>query len=502
MQIEVKITAAVHGGTDWMPSVRRLHLGGKNAAQVDSIRFILPEEWDGKNVRLIVQWKDGSLPVPVLLGEDGVVQVDRTFTGSTSGKWMLAVMNDAGYSARSKPCSYDCYDVLDENGDEEEELTPSQYEQFVAACLQYFSGAQAAQQVATEQAEAAAGSAKAAEQSKQDAAGEAATATEQAKIATTKAIAAASSQAAASTSEANAAESERVSKEYLDLVKTITVGAQGYYADEAALEKAVPIGADGWWAVCGDTDTIWVWDSDTAAWKNTLQKVDLSDYDTREQTKAKIDAVTSKRYTITVPASGWVGSVTGKTYDVPDGETTISTLADLESWLASPTKTATIGDGAAAVEIELGADTYTLPSGTTLIVMSGSTLTISEGSTLTVSDGSTLTVEKGATLILAGSLDGAGTLDNHGTLKLRADATQIISDVSVYDHYTNTVTVEGITADTQLDCIRLAEEYVDNADAVAAYQTWSYLDTADGAVIFYSTTQPGADFAVTALEVR
>jgi hypothetical protein len=68
--------------------------------------------------------------------------------------------------------------------------------------------------------------------------------------------------------------------------------------------------------------------------------------------------------------------------------------------------------------------------------------------------------------------------------------------------YYNTVEVEGITVDTQLDCIKLASEYMDNADAIAAYQTWSYLDTQDGAVVFYSTTAPTANFEIVAVEVR
>jgi hypothetical protein len=56
----VKIAASVHGGTDWTPSVRRLHLGGKGANNVDSIHFVLPDEWAALPVNLVVQWKDGN----------------------------------------------------------------------------------------------------------------------------------------------------------------------------------------------------------------------------------------------------------------------------------------------------------------------------------------------------------------------------------------------------------------------------------------------------------
>jgi hypothetical protein len=202
--------------------------------------------------------------------------------------------------------------------------------------------------------------------------------------------AAASSQTAAATSATNAAESERVSAEYLEQVKTITTGAQGYYTDEAALKKAVPVGEDGWWAVNGETDSIWVWDSDTSAWVDSHDMTELGDYYTRTQVDSKIEQVTSVRYTITVPADGWI-------------------------------------------------------------------------------------------------TDAANTVDE-------VDGDSVL--------YYNTVDVDGMTADTELDCIRLAPAYMDNADAVTAYQTWSYLDTAANYVYFYSATKPTATFAVTAIVVK
>lgn len=104
---------------------------------------------------------------------------------------------------------------------------------------------------------------------------------------------AASSASAAKTSEGNAKKSETESaknlqgtKEYFEQVRTITIGAQGWYATPEALKAAVPIGENGWWAVVGTTDTIWTWDSDTGAWVDTQAKVDLSDYLTQTQIKA------------------------------------------------------------------------------------------------------------------------------------------------------------------------------------------------------------------------
>lgn len=105
---------------------------------------------------------------------------------------------------------------------------------------------------------------------------------------------AASSASAAKTSESNAKTSETESaknlqgtKEYFEQVRTITIGAQGWYATPEALKAAVPAGENGWWAVVGTTDTIWTWDSDTGAWKDSVQKADMSDF----YTQAQVDAL-------------------------------------------------------------------------------------------------------------------------------------------------------------------------------------------------------------------
>lgn len=116
--------------------------------------------------------------------------------------------------------------------------------------------------------------------------------------------AAASERAKAEQAAANAAENEKKAKasetesaknlqgtkEYFEQVRTITIGAQGWYATPEALTAAVPVGENGWWAVVGTTDTIWTWDGDTGAWKDSAQKADLSDYYTREQINGLFEA--------------------------------------------------------------------------------------------------------------------------------------------------------------------------------------------------------------------
>ena len=44
---------------------------------------------------------------------------------------------------------------------------------------------------------------------------------------------------------------------------------KGFFATSAALTTAYPTGQNGWYAIVGTTDTFWVWDTDTTAWKDT-----------------------------------------------------------------------------------------------------------------------------------------------------------------------------------------------------------------------------------------
>lgn len=66
----------------------------------------------------------------------------------------------------------------------------------------------------------------------------------------------------------------------------------GYYADLTALQTAYPTGTDGDFAILGSTDTIWVWDSGTSAWKDT-------------DTKGQVTSVNGQTgaVTLTIPAA-------------------------------------------------------------------------------------------------------------------------------------------------------------------------------------------------------
>ena len=85
--------------------------------------------------------------------------------------------------------------------------------------------------------------------------------------------------------------------------QTAANGCLGWYADEEQLESLYPAGQNGQWAIVGATNTIWVWDGEGEVWVDTGEKVDLSDYYTKEQTKA----VTPFLYKATFLLDNWAG---------------------------------------------------------------------------------------------------------------------------------------------------------------------------------------------------
>lgn len=158
-------------------------------------------------------------------------------------------------------------------------------------------------------------------------------ATEQAAAAATSATASENSNVAsgqkaeqANSFQKMAAEYLQATKEYFEQVRTITIGAQGWYDTPEALKAAVPVGENGWWAVVGTTDTIWTWDSDTNSWKDSIQKADLSDFYTKEQADAKFGTP----YTLPAATADQLGGVKiGDYLDIaPDGTLSGKTLND------------------------------------------------------------------------------------------------------------------------------------------------------------------------------
>lgn len=133
--MEIEILEQQCGGTEFVPSPHRLHLGAQNAEGVDRLQFILPAAWAECTLALYLRRSDGVQLAAIPLDTDGSVTVDRRLTGSVRGQWMLAAMGSGGYTAYTRPGSYDVYATLPTDGGSEE-LPPSVYEQFVARVLE------------------------------------------------------------------------------------------------------------------------------------------------------------------------------------------------------------------------------------------------------------------------------------------------------------------------------------------------------------------------------
>ncbi len=129
----VRIVKRTFSGAEYCPEQKVLKLGGEGSTGVETLKFELPEEWAGMAVTVHVQQLDGTLPQPVLLGEDRCLEVDRMFTSSEKGLWMLRAMDGNGCCAMTRPARYECYETFATDGDTE--ITPSQYEAFVAQVL-------------------------------------------------------------------------------------------------------------------------------------------------------------------------------------------------------------------------------------------------------------------------------------------------------------------------------------------------------------------------------
>ena len=228
--MRVKILKRSFAGAEFAPDVRVLKVGGQSSAGVEKLEFELPAEWQGLSVTLHVQWLDGTLPAPVLLDDEDSVAVDKTLTASPGGQWMLLALGADGYRALTKPTKYECYSTLNTDGDVE--ISPTQYETFVARVLEYSNTAQQAAASAKTNAETAATAATRAVNAK----GQAETA------ARTATAGAENSENSAARAEAAAARAEAAAPE---TGKVVSVNGKGGVVILTAQELgAVPQGSD------------------------------------------------------------------------------------------------------------------------------------------------------------------------------------------------------------------------------------------------------------------
>jgi len=94
---------------------------------------------------------------------------------------------------------------------------------------------------------------------------------------------------------------------------------KGYFANEAALNAAYPVGEDGWYATLGNTDTIWIWDGGTTSWVDS-GKADIGDgfliVSSNSTYNNVSDAVASGARNIFVDLSSFSNSILVESNDV------------------------------------------------------------------------------------------------------------------------------------------------------------------------------------------
>ncbi|WP_417066614.1 hypothetical protein [Gemmiger sp.] len=108
-------------------------------------------------------------------------------------------------------------------------------------------------------------------------------------------------------------------KYYAAVAQQVSQGAVGWYPNYKALYAAHDTGYDGNWAIVGDTDTIWVWDSDIGNWHDTSESSKFANYYDKTQIDALLAAMKSKFKTVTVAASAWTSGDYTVSWD--DGST-------------------------------------------------------------------------------------------------------------------------------------------------------------------------------------
>lgn len=148
---------------------------------------------------------------------------------------------------------------------ETERLRDEAVQNIEAAAADIVAETEAIRDAAAESARRAEAAKTEAEESQTAAAQSEASAIAQAAIAAAEAAKAADAAGDAETSKNEA-------KRFAELAGQISNGCKGWYPNLEALEAIYPPGpdrTDGEWALLGDTDSIWVWDSDTGEWKDS-----------------------------------------------------------------------------------------------------------------------------------------------------------------------------------------------------------------------------------------
>jgi hypothetical protein len=309
---------------------------------------------------------------------------------------------------------------------------------------------------------------------------------------------------------------------------------KGNFDTLSALNLAYSTASNGDYAIVLSPLAIYAW-KDTA-WTNTQSIEDLSVY----YTKTETDSLLGKKEN-SIPAQGtgtssdnyyYGGRKTWQDVNAKVRSTTLTGIDTTATGAISASDTVLTALGKTQSQLDSSANKHFItgtgaPTTTTVGVVGMRYVNTSNGDEYTcteVSDGaytwkihpkSVNGVEPaiGGNITLTAANVGAYTQSETDTkvatatsktytLTVSASSWSATGTEGTDSYYRCSVSCSGMTASTQLSCIELTDSYKTSSDAVTAYQTWSYLNTAANYVYFYSATKPTATFAITAIVVK
>ena len=263
-----------------------LMLGTWGSYGIETLQLQCGEGWTGRAVTVVFRGPGTSTVTTVLADEDGLVPVPQEATAKAGSGTITIVGVDANSKRISADVPYMVKTHAPVDG-AQTAPTPDQWQQFVAQVQEYSNRAQEASTVAGDSAQAAQDAEAAAESAKTYAEAYAGQAQVYGEAAQRAAQAAQAAKTAAVDAQAEADASAQEAEQWAEQAQQIAQGAMGWYATPQALQSAHPTGQNGQWAIVGATDTIWIWDSDTAAWVDSGSNMDLSQYYTKTEADAR-----------------------------------------------------------------------------------------------------------------------------------------------------------------------------------------------------------------------
>jgi len=231
----------------------------------------------------------------------------------------------------------------------------------------------------------------------------------------------------------------------------------GWFATPAALESAYPVGANGYFAMVGTTDTMWVWDEDSSAWVDTgvggLLQASVVDDSSTSRTVGLTDAgkyirmTNAGAKTVTVPPQSSVTWIQGTIITFRNVGAGILTFVE-GSGVTVVGDDLEIYENETAQIIRVAADTWELiPGGSEADSVVSGPASATDNAVARY-DGTTgdLIQDSGVIIDDSNNISGVGTLNSHtiqggtGTLALTSDITGTNSGTNTGDQ---TITLTG-----------------------------------------------------------